>query len=485
VKSAAPSEQDVGPQTKIHIAATAKEVPSELRQAETYYKPPAKFSTVLIPKFKEITPVLYPSEPVKSTIRRSERILDRLDASQISPLGRRPLPRASRSKAEAKCRRVLSNLEEEEEEVGDSDSGSTQTHSESREEGDEDMDEEEAGEEEDEEEEVDEEAEEGSEEDEGSENGSAEEEDERPVRQRAVVRNALPSSESVRVKAFFVKRGGSRDSLVFTMRRSSPLNLVTISRNKPEPSKPAPSKPKRVTAKTPSTLKRSSASGQADTGRTSNKRRRVGSSREKANAADSRSDPKDCAALFKENASNVVVALSGFERARKLQLERIVTDLGGQTTEAVEGEAFSHLVLPSAQAAPRPRTRKVWFGIAQGAFIVTDDWLEQSQSKTRFVDAARFELGSEFPGAAWRRKRRSGQGLLKGKSVLIRGRPIISQEDLVRVIELADGRVVTSAEECDFLVGPEHFFREAQRMKVPFLADTALLDALCAGKPPL
>ena len=431
-----PDSPVISPNTKIHVAKENEKIAGEAddenikirrrsittRRTAVDAAKPVKH-VVLIPQFREIKPVPYNLK--RSTVRRSERILDKLD--HISEHGT-PVRRVKRLRRQAAVKSASSNrklFQEDEEDDGDEGmdegEGSTQSCSEERDDEEDEMEdstveEDEVDESEEEDDEVDESQEEedeslNEEEDEEEEDESSEEEEE-------------PSCTRTLRRARFL----------FTTSKQQ-------SSSSSEPKKQLPAKSKQ----TPS--------------------------RNRSNVS---------------VAKPFTLALSSFERKRRSELERIAYSLG-MTIAADFVDDFTHVVVPKPSSKSRSasrRTMKVLSGLATGAFIVSEAWLDACRDKGEILDSVKYELTKEFPGALWRRKRGPGKGLFAGFKVLVRGNTSPSKHDLEHLVSLADGRIASSPSECDICVGPENYFREAKRMKKMFVADSALLNALQEGKLP-
>jgi hypothetical protein len=105
--------------------------------------------------------------------------------------------------------------------------------------------------------------------------------------------------------------------------------------------------------------------------------------------------------------------------------------------------------------AENRRTYKVLLAIARGLWVLSFQWILASMEANEWQKEEKYETYKWFSGVKTSRENRmkGGNGILHGLSIYLNGRGMsLSKEELVELVEAADGVIAKSVKECDYCV---------------------------------
>lgn len=190
------------------------------------------------------------------------------------------------------------------------------------------------------------------------------------------------------------------------------------------------------------------------------------------------------ASIQKAQLSGLALTLTSMTRHDVARLAEAARDLGATVFDdnlapTAEGrfQRFTHVVVGGRQR----RTLKVLAGIATGAWVVNQGWLERCIERRSRIDERAHELVDRFPGCYISRTR--NKRALEGKSVLVAGSTVPEQSFIVALVISSGGRCVESVRECDYVVAaPPELVKFAAKLKDRAMSETQFLDRIEAAQ---
>ncbi|CAK4698566.1 unnamed protein product [Aphanomyces euteiches] len=179
----------------------------------------------------------------------------------------------------------------------------------------------------------------------------------------------------------------------------------------------------------------------------------------------------------KKAASRRVISISGANLDTRLILEGTIRELdtsglGDSQSQIVDdlGAPVTHVVVSDASK----RTLKILFGLAQGAWIVSDAWVFSSLEAKKWLDEKDFLL-EQYP-------KRSKLKLLDGKSVYIGSGVEPPRSTLKMLITAAGGQICTQLSQANICIGKDAALaRRAKLANLSMVSPKWLFDSLVAG----
>ncbi|XP_013779283.1 microcephalin-like [Limulus polyphemus] len=158
----------------------------------------------------------------------------------------------------------------------------------------------------------------------------------------------------------------------------------------------------------------------------------------------------------------------------------IATKLGGFVIRSNVGEDTTHIICGESR-----RTINILFGLAQGCWILSPQWVFKSLEAGRWLEEEPFELSDYFPAVQISRLERAATGPgyrqdLFGSLGFIYISPYSSppKEKLVQLVNLVGGTITPSYRHCQFAVGPlKHVCRESNSA-VKEVSEKWILDCI-------
>lgn len=158
----------------------------------------------------------------------------------------------------------------------------------------------------------------------------------------------------------------------------------------------------------------------------------------------------------------------------------IVMKLGGFGIRSNVEKDTSHIIC----GEPR-RTINILFGLAQGCWILSPQWVFKSLEAGRWLEEEPFELNDYFPAVQISRLERAASGPdyrqnLFGGLGFIYVSPYSSppKEKLIQLVTLVGGTVTSSFRQCQFAVGPLKHVCRGSNSTVTEVSEKWILDCI-------
>ncbi|XP_067134727.1 uncharacterized protein [Centruroides vittatus] len=190
------------------------------------------------------------------------------------------------------------------------------------------------------------------------------------------------------------------------------------------------------------------------------------------------------AKLADDSVSSRSLVLTSFQQRDQETLISIVETLGGFCIIPQVSNTTTHIV-----CADNRRTLNVLFGIVRGCWLLSSDWVFKSMESGCWLNEEPYELSETFPGARVNRIQIASKGAAYRSdlfrhlgNIFVSAYCVPAYNKLTELITLAGGKIITSFQKCQTVVGPMKHCDGSKNGNILHIKEKWILDCISQHK---
>ncbi|XP_023216979.1 microcephalin-like isoform X2 [Centruroides sculpturatus] len=188
--------------------------------------------------------------------------------------------------------------------------------------------------------------------------------------------------------------------------------------------------------------------------------------------------------LADDSVSSRSLVLTGFQQRDQETLIPIAKSLGGFCIIPQVNDTTTHVI-----CADNRRTLNVLFGIVRGCWLLSSDWVFESMESGNWLNEEPYELSETFPAARVNRMQKASKGAAYQShlfqhlgNIFVSAYCAPEYNKLTELITLTGGKIITSFQKCQTVVGPMKHCDESKNRNILHIKEKWILDCISQHK---